>query len=475
MIKGLRSTIRFLESARLATWLLVFLGGWSVLATLVPQGDASDAAVTAWAAAHPLIDPVVRTVGLHTAFSALPFRACVFVLGLSTALCAWRRTKVALGRMRTLREAARSDAASLCDRADQVEVACGAGVSQASALETAAETLARLGVKTRRRDGLLYSVSPWWSVWGSPVFHWGLLAIMIVILVGSLQRSEGLMGVPVGQTIPDVPGSYGVLRVGPLHDWNLVHRSIRVDSFDTEFRTGDLDRGPTPTVSVLDANGSVIKTQRIFPNSPLQSGTLTIHPADFGFAVDVSLSSAAGEKFGQATQLVDISQTAADGTAPLRVLTLSNQAGQQQEYALVTVPLRREGGQFAVPQERTAHVVVASLDGRPVADRVLKPGEAIPLPNGDTLRVDAVGFYARLSVVDDGTISILYAAMAIAMLGLSLTVVSRQHVILVSADQGPDGVVLHVWSHLWRNVSTTRAEVQSELSRALHTDEGSVS
>ena len=216
MIGGLRRFVRFLESARLATWLLVIVGVWSVVASFVPQGRPSEPAVAMWAAAHPTLERVVQATGLHQAFSTIPFIACVLVLAVSTILCAWRRTKVALGKMGALRRAAATDAASLADTHD-VAVRCSAGLERSDALSIASRTLARLSVKTARRDDLLSAVSPGWSVWGSPLFHWGLVAMILVILIGSLQRSEGVMGVPVGQRKPDTPASYGVLRTGPLH------------------------------------------------------------------------------------------------------------------------------------------------------------------------------------------------------------------------------------------------------------------
>jgi cytochrome c biogenesis protein len=466
MMRAFRKALRFLESPRLATWLLVFVGAWSVVATIVPQGDT----VAAWAAAHPLVEPVVRALDLHHAFSSLVFQVGVFVLAVSTALCAWRRTRVALHRMRQLRDANVQATGSLLAKHD-LEIACAPGVRRSEALAEAAGTLKRLGVRTKRRGEMLSAVSPWWSVWGSPAFHWGLLAIVVVVLVGSMQRSQGLMGVPVGQTVADTPSAYGVLQAGSLHSWDRVHRSIRVDAFDEDYRAGGIDRGPTPVVSVLDERGRVLGTQHIYPNSPLQVGSLTIHPAAFGFAVDLSLLNAKAVVYGRATKLVDISEVASEGTAPLGALSVSNQGGQPQEQVIVTVPLRHDGTVWAVPALRSARLVVLTLDGKTMQDRVLKPGESIALPGGDTLRVDAVGFYARLSVVDDATIPFLYAAMALAVLGLALTVFSRQQAVLVTATEQADGARVYASVHLWRNASTTRDEIRSELSRALHAND----
>jgi len=463
VIETVRRVVRWFESPRLATWLLVFVGAWSVVATAVPQGDT----VAAWASVHPFIEAVVRMLDLHHAFSAPLFRVVVFMLAVSTALCASKRTKVAFHRARALRGAQDQDRDSLIS-AHNLEIVCAVGRGSTEAVAEADAALRRLGIKTKRRGDVLSAVSPWWTVWGSPVFHWGLVALIAVVLMGSLQRSEGMMGVPVGQSVPDQPGSYGVLHTGPLHSWSRVHHNIRVDDLVTDFRTGKIDRGPTPIVSVLDADGRVVKKQPIYPNNPLQAGSLTIHPAAFGFAVNVSLLSGDGAVYNRTTKLVDISEVAPEGTAPLGALTVSDREGQPAERVVVTVPLRQEGGNLVVPQERQAHLVVTTVDGKPVADRVLNTGESIALPSGGMFRIDSIGYYARLTVVHDWSIPLLYAAMAVAMAGLTLTVVVRQQAVLVTVAEGPDGSLrLYASLRFWRNVPTNRAEIETELTRVL--------
>lgn len=470
MRRLLSGLLRFLESARLVMSLLLFVVVWSVLATIVPQSGSAGAATAGWLKSQPLLWRVIGVLGLDRAFGAPLFVLAVSVLAISTGLCAWRRTRVAMGRMRLLDAARIRDASSIVERHD-IEVPCDVRACDAdSALGATSRALAGLGVKTRRRGDVLSSVSSPMSVWGSPVFHWGLLAIIVVILVGSLQRSEGLMGVPVGRSVPDAPDSYGVLNAGPLHAWGGERRIIRVDSFDKDYRAGGIDRGPTPSVSVLDAQGRVLRSQHIYPNSPLQIGSLTIHPAEWGFAVAMSLLDAKGTAVSTATKLVDVSQEAADGTVPLGALTLAGVGGQGQQTIVTTVPLLRQGGESIVPPDLTAHLVVTAADGAKVADKVLAPGESLALPSGLTLRVDDVSFYARLSVVDDGTIPFLYAAMALAVLGLALTVVSRQEAVLVTGREIDGTVRIFVSAHLWRNTPTSRDEIRDVLSAALHAD-----
>jgi len=466
-----RGAIRFLGSARLATWLLAIVGVWVTLATLVPQTTDSAVKAAAWAKAYPVLEPVVRALGLYHAYTSLGFLACVVLLGVSTGFCAWERTKAALRRARTLRDTASVTVSSLAERHD-LKLACDPALRAPDVLSTASETLAGLGIKTTRRDDVLAAVSPPWSVWGSPVFHWALLVLIAAILVGNLQRSEGLMGVAVGQTQVDAPPSYGVLQAGPLHDWNWVRRSIRVDAFDPAFHSGGIDRGPTPTVAVLDSAGRVIKTQLVYPNKTLQIGTLTIHTNAYGLAAYVSLVKPSGTE-ASGVELVDFSDTAAGGTvtaAPLNVRDKTT--GQTQLAIAVSVPLDQSGGDFVqlLPKDPTARVVVTSLDGTQLVDSVVRPGQEVALPTGDSLRLDKFGYYARLSVVDDWTIPLLYVGLVVAGVGLTLTVVARQQLVLLTVVEGQDGIKLIGSVRLWRNAPTSRSEVERELAQALGED-----
>lgn len=465
-----RRAAKFLRSPLLATLLLAFGGVWSIAGTLIPQGEATSAAVVAWAAQYPAPEAVVRAIGLHQAFTSPLFLACALALGLCTALCAWQRTRAALARARTLRKFRSADAGSVIDGHD-FEIACCPDLSAQDALSVASETLGVLGVRHTRRGDLLVSVSSPWSVWGSPVFHWGLLGLMAALIVGNLFRADGLMGVAVGQTKADVEQSYGTgnVHTGPLYDWVRVGRSIRVDSFEVQYRAEGIDRGPTPAVSLLDGAGNVLATQRVYPNMTLKNGSITIYPAGYGLSTTLVLLNSKGVETGRSVQLVDFSDTEPGGTVPHGSLVVHDSSGAALLSITASVPLGRRGGSFvqAVPAQPTARVVASSPDGTIVVDRLIGVGEAVALPTGDSLRLEDVGYYARLSVVDDLTIPLLYAAMAITLVGLTGAVAVRQQAVLVTAVEGPDGVKVAATVRLWRNAASSRGEIESELTDAL--------
>jgi len=448
------------------------VGVWSVIGSLVPQGLATNTDVMAWARTHPGLEPYVRAVNLHQAFANPLFLTLAFLLAVSTALCAWERTKVARRRSATLRDAARAGLQSVVETHD-MEIACDPALSGAEALSTASDVLKVLGIKVKSQDGALVSVSPRWTSWGSPIFHWALFGLFVALVVGNAYRAEGLMGVAVGETKPDAQASYGILHSGLLRNWNAVHRSIRVDAFEPNFKLGGVDRGPTPTVTVLGGDGKVLKTQRVYPNNTLKTGALTIYPSSFGLAVHASVVNSNGEPLGQGSQLVDFSQEASGGTIAVGGIYIPDASGAPVYDAKVTVPLARgEGGwvQF-MPAQPSARVVVTTRDGKTVLDQVVHKGDILSPPGSLSFRLDDIVYYARLQVVEDWTIPLLYAVLAVALVGLSIATLARQQIVLATVVDTSDGVRFVARVRLWRNAPTSRGELESELSRALGGDE----
>jgi cytochrome c biogenesis protein ResB len=469
--RALHGIVGFLSSTTMAAGLLVFVSAWSALATFFPQGGATSREVVTWGASHPAYESLARVLGLHQAFTSFVFVACVLLLGVSTAVCSWKRTKVAIARARVLRDASAVGRRTAPAMPRDLEIACDPALSGSEILPIAVETLRALGIRAKRQGDVLSSVSPWWSVWGSPVFHWALVALLAVICLGVMQRSDGTMAVAVGQTKANAPESYRALQVGAWHDWNGARRSIRVDAFEPDFRTGGIDRGAVPTVSVLDSTGRVIKTQRVYPNLMLHDGSLSINAPACGLSATMAFISPTGAEVGRFIQPMDFSQTATDGTFPVSGESFTGPSGDRLT-AVITVPLDRSGGHFGewIPKQPTARVVVSGAAGAPLVERIVSPNEDVALPGGGSLRLVGIGWYSLLSIVDDRTTPFIYAAMIVAMIGLTVTVLVRQQVVVATVVEGADGATLAVRLRLWRNAPTNRSEIESALADALGSD-----
>jgi cytochrome c biogenesis protein ResB len=466
--KAISSIGRFLGSARLALWLLLFLGVWSALATVIAQGDPSNEAVKTWIATYAGLEPPVRFLGLHDAFMSPVFLAAMALLALSTALCSWRRTRVAMNRSRQLLRS--SHPTDVPPQRRDVALRVPDHLSNEEALERGRLALADVGVRLRPRDGFLAKVSPWWSVWGSPIFHWSLLILMGAAVAGLLWRAEGSMAIAVGTHKADKPANYVSVQSGPLRDWTAINRTIQVDSFDPDFVEGGIDRGAVPTVSVLDASGRTVVSQRVYPNMKLHAGSLSISAPTCGLAVTVSFIDPNGAEVSRAVQLVDFSQETTEGTVPVRALVLRGRTGKVLLRMYATVPLDRAAdghlGEW-IPKQPRARVVLADGSGQTLVSSVIPVGDSAAIPGGGSVKVAGIGWYSRLSLVDDPSIPFVYGAMILAILGLTLSVAMRQSLIVVWVEgEGPDRH-LNARMRLWRNNPTTAEEIGEALSAAL--------
>jgi hypothetical protein len=101
-------------------------------------------------------------------------------------------------------------------------------------------------------------------------------------------------------------------------------------------------------------------------------------------------------------------------------------------------------------------------------DEIVDQGTIMDLIDGLQLRIDDVGWYSRLSILDDWTIPFIYGWMILAALALSVTVFTRQQYVVAAAHAGPEGATLAVRMRLWRHSATTRDEITEALTEALN-------
>jgi cytochrome c biogenesis protein ResB len=468
MTKLLRKVTSWLASPRLAAILLLVVGVWSFLGTLVPQAPAGDARVVAWSMAHPVLAPFVSALGFHQTFSSPLFVATVLLLAASTAVCSWRRTRVALRRYRLLREITDEEAARLLSRPSfTVDVPADGPVDP---LDAATGALTTMGLRVKPRDGFNVAVSRPWAVLGSPVFHWALLLLILVILGGRLYRMEGLMGVPVNDARPLVAESFGLVDAGALYNFSTPPNRIRVDKMNLVYMVDGLDRGPAPTVSILKPDGSVAASGVVYPNNPLRYGSLIVHPSEIGLSPGFALVAQDGAQGERTNVIVDFSETT-PGRTTAAEFELAAEQTADSIVASVTVPLQARNGEFlqAVPKPPSATFVLRpSSGGAPVASETVLVGGEIPLPNGLRLRLLDVGYYARLSIVDDPTIPLVYALLIIGMVAVSVSILGRQSLALVAMGTGESGKArLEVWFRDWRVNKLRLIQAEESVREAL--------
>jgi len=325
------------------------------------------------------------------------------------------------------------------------------GVAPDFALGAAADGLARLGLKVRLAGGSADGRSGVVGMLGSPLFHWALVALMVVVAAGQATRSEGFMALPLDVAVAETHLNYLKVNEGPLFRENHTGLELQATKVDRNYKKGGVDYGPTPLVTV-SRDSVEIASGLVHSNSPLRVGPLMIHMAALGPSATLALESPGGPESGRVTFTLDRSDTTSSGTKP-QMFTLPGASGAPGLSARIQVLVQR------VPSAESTSVVSRVIleiakDGSEVLGPpvVIAEGDAIDLPDGRRLRVAKVSDWVRVSVANDWSVPFIYGLLITAILGLALALLVPMRKASVLLVEDGAGYALHVGTwHARRN------------------------
>ncbi len=428
---------RALRSRRVALWLIGLLCAYSAAVTLVPQQAMSPEQHARWVADASPVVVVARALGADRAYTSPLFLAMATALAMSTAVCAWERSVRATRSWRDRGLVSDRIRARLESEPD-IEVASSLPASALA--DVAAAALTRLGFRVRRGPVLSYAERDAWSLVGSPLFHWSMVALVFVVSLGQLTRWEGLMGVPQTGPVVETEATYRQLDEGPLA---LPHTGweISVPSVREHMSMRGVEYGFTPTIAVSDGR-RVLARQAVYPNNPLRHGPLLIHLSDHGLAVRVEVVGPDGGSWGVTDRLVDFSDETSSGTLPSAFL-VNDVSGQKLADVSLWVEARDRRGVLPrlKPPGEVIVIEVSRRDGSTEATR-LAQGASVELGEGFRLFVRDFGYYARLSVVRDWSVGWLYALLGIMTIGVTVALMRPFRCVWFMVREEGDGCVL---------------------------------
>ncbi|HEX9092733.1 MAG TPA: cytochrome c biogenesis protein ResB, partial [Coriobacteriia bacterium] len=407
--------------------------------TLIPQMELDPARAAAWGAANPGLAPVVGVLGLFSAFSSPVFLAAIALLAVCTVSCAWARTAAA---RRILASARGPQPAleSLLKRS--VEVAGPVDARGADDMLDGAEArLKHARLRVERLDRSLRVSRGIWGAFGSPVFHWSLALLVIVIAAGQMTRAEGRLPVPVDGRVVDAAESYlGRIESGPLFGGH-TGLTFAARDFQTKTVIEGIDRGQTAVIAIY--RGDVLLAEgRVYPNSPLRYGPLLVHPDTWGYAPVLSIETTSGKALASAYGHIPSSSVTSDGAGP-GLLDLSGPTLGRTiiEFGIPATGTDAEGATLLGDS-----LSVAFRRGdEPTSAPVLVPeGERVPLFDGVWLRFVKRGTYVSVAVANDWSVPFIYALFVIAAIGLTIALFVRPRIAWVFVTEAEGGSRLHV-------------------------------
>ncbi len=433
--------MRFLRSRRLAAALILAICMYSIVTTAIPQESVvATQDVATWQSAHPVSAALARALGLHRAYSSPLFLIPAVLLTLSTALCAWERSRASSTFLALRREVPERLLARL-ERAPSVAVVLPAATTEQGLLLTG-DAVARIGLRGQVTDGVFRAHRATWASLGSAVFHWALVGLFVAAGAGQLMKWEGQIGIPVGHRVTDSTSSYGRLVKGQLAPGAPeTGYTIEVSEMDLDHAVGAAETGHAPDVALYEGE-SLVAQSLVYPNSPLHHRALYVHRGPWGLAVVASLETSAGEEVGRRNFLIEIGST--EGTGRLHVDDgMPPETGIDRIRFAIPLDSASDGEGFVGDVPLDPRVEVSVPGSEDLTMTVMRPGDVRAFPGGELrLRIVDVTRYARLVVVHDASIPFVYFFFVLAMLGGALALMVHPRAVLAVAEEAEGGVAV---------------------------------
>ena len=340
--------------------------------TLVPQLSRGAAEVERFAEHHPALAALTSFVGLDRTFTSVWFLALVVLAGASLSLVLrdqWRRSW-RLWRRRTA--GAQLSGAPL---RYEVEVRLPEPLRES---------------RIRRRDSLRI------GLWGSPLFHLGLLVLVLAGLIRLLFGVEAVVDLIEGETLPaSTPSAYGAQWPGLLARPFSLSDPLTLSQLHVE-------RYPSGSLRAISAEVELGDEHRILAiNGPLSQGTSTLY-----------LTATHGPAVRLATDL--------GGTREGHALLLRAAPGGRYTAKLVLPDgtlIRASTREQTDPGRIDLRVVRA---GALLASANLSPGEGIRLPGAGALELRDVSSWVRVVAQRDASTAVVYTGFGLACAGALL-------------------------------------------------------
>lgn len=372
---------RFLRSVHLITAELGVLLAAAVMIALVPQDGADPVASARFFRDHPGLAPVVRTLGFDRVLRSGWFLAVVGLSAVTLWLVVqgqWARARILLGR-------------PLSPESFRGAPFLREWVRPA----TASSRLPAATLRSSGRAGLL----------GLPLFHSGLLGIVLAGFIALLFRAEASVDLFEGETLPAAtPAAYGRQSPGLLGRSFSLPCSLTLAKLSPErYRSGAV-RGIAARVLLGEECGGGERAIAI--NSPLGAGAGTLYLTNM---------------HGPAAFV----QTDIDGR-PDRQAALLRDDGNESSTALLTLPgglearlragLAEDG---ALPRQVDFRIL---RGGGLLFAGLLEAGQAVSLPGGATVALVGIAYWARFAGSSDPSLWIAYAGFLACIAGVLLAV-----------------------------------------------------
>ncbi len=358
-----------LGSVRLAAWLMAALGILSLVAFIVPQRVYLGAAFDAFAEEAPVLARIITALGLDRIYTGWPIAILGGLLSVNLVACTLRRVWHQRRQSSHVGEPPAAIAAAVSEARN-----AGWDVLRATELSV---TL------VKGQSGF----------WGSVLAHAGLLIVIVGGVVTMLTGFRGEMVIAEGQTVPDEPASYVIVRTLPRVGEPFSGAHITLESMDVRY-ADDVVVSAVARMRAIGADGRVVRKD-VRVNHPFEAGGKTYLLQDSGHSVRLVVQHEDAEAIPVAISLAE--QTPHGWRDDLR-LPLD---GEEAHLSLAATP--RPVGAHEPPLERKLAIEDPRLD-LTIEYRgerwqgVLAPGRSSASVGGLTVTFEGLALWTRFLV-----------------------------------------------------------------------------
>jgi cytochrome c biogenesis protein len=480
----LRNAWRTLTAMRTALILLFLLAVAAIPGALLPQRSLNQGNVTSYIAENGWLGRTYDRLQLFDVFSSWWFTAIYVLLFVSLVGCLTPRCVELVRQLRTPPPLTPRNLGRLPHHAAYRTTATP---------EQAADQIRReLGGRVRRNDGdgrvpgtiELSSERGYSREVGNIVFHFGLLALLVMFAAGKFVYAEGMRVIIANAESPafcnTTPSAYDSFRAGLLVDGtDLEQFCIKVSDFRADYLPNGQAEMFTSNVryteDVATTDPATWQPYEMRVNHPLRVGSTRVYLQGHGFAPTFTVTFPNGEtrtdtQPWQPTELQTFlssgimrfdppaglypdlaerrtQQIAVQGlfapTASFDGTILSSRFPRMDDPAVAIDVYQGDAGlDTGRPQS------VFSLDSDLIESGALErrarvnlmPGESTTLPDGTTVRFDGAEEFVNLQVSSDPTQVWVGVSAAVMMAGLVLSLMVRRRRIWARVSVDDDDV-----------------------------------
>lgn len=439
---------RQLTSMRTALLLLLLLGFASVPGSIFPQRSQNPMKVREYFAADPTLSAWMDRLRLFDVYSSPWFSAIYLLLFISLIGCVLPRTLEHF-------KATRSEPPLTPRFLDRMDSYTEVAIEKELALAAAEKWLRKKHFRIRREADSISAEKGYSRESGNLLFHLSLILILVAVAIGGLYGMKGEAILNVGERFINAPTSYDNLSFGKFQNENtLTPFSLTVTSFNASYNVAT--NAPTDyllKVSTQNPVGGKVKNYSIRVNSPLTFGSTKVYLQANGYSPVVTVRDKSGALTFQGPVIFLPQDGNLTSTGAIKLPDMSPQIGFIGSFVPTYSRSSTGGARSAFPEALDPRLLLSSWSG----DLGLDSGEPQSVYRLDTSKMEKIGLkqmkigesydfgegsitfdgyrsWVNLQIVDDpGKMYALIGAI-LAILGLLLSLFTRQRRIWVKVD-----------------------------------------